>query len=85
MSAKFRNAVFIQTCLALLFAMNAVPARAQTQTENQVAKATVNTATSTSGAEAAPVFNEYRGVKIGMPVSDVRDALERYLKAKGEK
>lgn len=86
MSAKFRNAIFIQTFAALLFAMNASPAQAQSQTENQVAaKATVSTATSTSGAEAAPVFSEYRGLKIGMPAAEVRDGLERYVKAKGDK
>lgn len=86
MSAKFRNAIFIQTFAALLFATNASSVKAQTQTETQVAaKATVSTTTSTSGAEAAPVFSEYRGVRIGMPVAEVRDALERYLKAKGEK
>lgn len=85
MSAMLRNAVFIQTFLALLFAVNASPARAQTQAENQVAKATANTATATSAAEAAPVFSDYRDVKIGMSASEVRNTLERYLKAKGDK
>jgi hypothetical protein len=85
MSAKFRNAVFIQTFLALLFAANASPARAQTQSESQVAKAAVNNATSTTGAAAAPVFSDYRDVKIGMSASEVRKTLERYLKAKGDK
>lgn len=86
MSAKFRNAILIQTFAALLFATNVSPAKAQTQTENQVAaKATVSTATSTSSAEATPAFSEYRGVKIGMPVGEVREGLERYLKAKGDK
>ena len=85
MSAKFRNAVFIQTLAALLFAMAASPAGAQTQTDDQVAKATAHSATSTSGAEATPLFSEYRGVKIGMSATEVRDVLERYLKAKGDK
>lgn len=85
MRAKFRNAIFIQTFLALLFAANAAGTRAQTQTETQVAKATVNAPTSTTGAQAAPVFSGYRDVKIGTPVSEVRDSLERYLKAKGDK
>jgi len=85
MSAKFRNAVFIQIFLGLLFAVNAWPTRAQTQTENQVAKTTVNPAISTPKAEVAPVFSAYRDVKIGTPASEVRDTLERYLKAKGDK
>lgn len=85
MSAKFRNTVFIQIFLALLFGANAAPARAQTETEKQVAKTTVNPATSTPKTEVAPVFSAYRNVKIGMPASEVRDGLERYLKAKGDK
>jgi hypothetical protein len=85
MSTTFRNTIFIQIFLALLFAANAAPARAQTQTENQVAKTTVNPATSTPKAEAVPVLNAYRDVKIGMHASEVRDTLERYLKAKGDK
>ncbi len=83
MSGKFKIVIFTQTFVALLFA--ATLAKAQTQTEDQVAKATVNAATSNSGAEAAPVFGAYRDVKIGMPASEVRDTLERYLKAKGDK
>ena len=84
MSAKFRNAVLIQALAVLLLAMTASPARAQTQSENEVAKATTHTATSTSGAEATPVYSEYRGVKIGRSASEVREVLERYLKAKGD-
>ena len=84
MSATFRNAVFIQVFFALLFVANAAPARAQAETENQVAKTTVTPATSTPKAEAAPVFNAYRDVKIGMAASEVRDTMERYLKAKGD-
>jgi len=85
MSPTFRNAIFIQIFLALLFIANAAPARAQTETENQVAKTTVNPATSPTKTEVAPVFSAYRDVKIGMPASEVRDVLERYLKAKGDK
>jgi hypothetical protein len=85
MSAQSRNAIVIHIFLALLFAAKAPPARAQTQTENQVAKATVNTATSSTGPEAAPIFSAYRDVKIGMSASEVRDSLEHYLKAKGDK
>lgn len=85
MSAKFKNAVFIQIFFALLFAANAAPAKAQTQTENQVAKTAINAVTPPAKTEIAPVFNAYRDVKIGTPASEVRDTLERYLKAKGDK
>lgn len=85
MSAKFRNAVLIQILLALLFAANAAPARAQTQTENQVAKTTINAATSPNKTEVGPLFSSYRDVKIGTPASEVRDTLAHYLKAKGDK
>ena len=83
MSAKFRNAILTETFIAFVFAMNAPPASAQTQGANQLAK--VNTATSASKAIPSPVFEGYRGIKIGTPVSEVRDALERYVKAKGDK
>jgi hypothetical protein len=85
MSAKFRTLILMQTFAALILAANVATVNAQTQTENQVAKATVNTTTSTTKAEAAPVFSEYRDVKIGMSASDVRNSLERYLKDKAEK
>jgi hypothetical protein len=84
MIAKFRNLILVQTFFALLLAVNASPTRAQTQTDNQVAKATVNTATATNAAEAAPAFTDYRDVKIGMSASEVRKTLEHYLKAKGD-
>ena len=84
MSAKFRNAVFIPTLLALLFAMTAVSLCAQSETSSQVAKATTNNKPSASSAEPAPVFTEYRGVKIGMLAKEVRSDLEHYLKAKGD-
>jgi hypothetical protein len=82
MSAKFRNVVFFQALLMLMFATGAT--QAQSQTDSQVAKATSNTNTATSSAQPAPVFNEYHGVKIGMAVKEVRSSVDRYLKAKGE-
>ena len=85
MSAKTCNGTVIQIFLALVFAANASAIQAQAQTENQVAKATANTATSTTDGEVAPVFSAYRDVKIGVPASKVRDTLERYVKAKGDK
>jgi len=85
MSVRFRSAILISTLIALLSASTAVVSFAQTQTDSQVAKAAIDTKTSTTAAEAAPVFSDYRGVKIAMPVSEVRDTLERYLKAKGDK
>jgi uncharacterized protein YprB with RNaseH-like and TPR domain len=82
MSAKVRIRALIPVLLALLFATNA--ASAQTN-DDQVAKPTGDSTTSTSNAEPAPVFSDYRGVKIGIPAREARANVERYLKAKGEK
>jgi hypothetical protein len=84
MSKYFRSAVFIPTLIALLFATTAA-VMAQSPSESQVAKATTSSTTATTSAQPAPVFNDYRGVKIGMAAKNVRDTLERYLKAKGDK
>jgi hypothetical protein len=84
MSTKFGTTVLIPILSALLFASTAAASFAQAQTDSQVAEATI-TEPSTTAAEAAPLFSEYRRVKIGMPASEVRDILERYLKAKGDK
>ena len=83
MSKKFRNAVFIQTLIALLFPTTAV--MAQSPGESQVAKAATSSTTPNPSAEPAPVFSDYRGVKIGMAAKNVRDTLDRYLKDKGDK
>jgi hypothetical protein len=40
-------------------------------------------ATATS-SRSGPVFTEYKGIKIGLPASDVRTSLEKFLKAKGD-
>ena len=40
--------------------------------------------TDTTKSTPMPLFTEYKGVKIGMPVEEVRKTLEQYLKAKGD-
>jgi hypothetical protein len=78
--------------MALVFATSATAAMAQSQTQaqsqadKQIAKATTGgTVSNTSAAAAAPVFTEYRGLRIGMPASEVRDGLRSFLKDKGDK
>ena len=97
MRRKFSNTVLFQTLIALTFATSATwtmaqsqtPAQSQTappsQTDKQVAKATTGATVSNSSAAAAPVFTEYRGLKIGMSASDVRDGLKDFLKDTGDK
>lgn len=83
--SSFRNSFLIQFAITLLFAASAASSTAQTQSGSQVANATINTKSSNSNADTAPVFTDYRGVKIGMSVDEVRNTLERYLKDKSDK
>ena len=57
----------------------------QPEADKQVAKAATGAAVSNPAAEAAPVFKEYKGVKIGMSADEVRDGLKSFLKDKGDK
>jgi len=85
MCEKLKNLLFIQTLVALLFASAAATSMAQSAADSQVAKATTSSKTPATSMEPAPVFNDYRGVKIGMVAKEVRSDLDRYLKAKGDK
>jgi hypothetical protein len=86
MNKKLRNRLFVPSLFAVLLAMNLSLGTAQTdQTNQQVANAAVNTKPATTNAEPAPVFGDYRGVKIGMSVKEARASVEKYLKAKGDK
>jgi hypothetical protein len=58
---------------------------AQSQTDKQVAKAATGANFSNTAAAPAPVFTEYRGLKIGMSASEVRDGVKSFLKDKGDK
>src|ERR1051326_8961441 len=90
-----RKIVF-QTLVALVFATTATFVMAQSQTQSQqtqaqpeadeqVAKAATGATVSNTSAEAAPVFTEFKGVKIGMSAAEVREDLKSFLKDKGDK
>jgi hypothetical protein len=91
MRKKFRNTVLFQALIALVFATSATWSMAQSetqeqsQTDKQVAKAATGTTVSNTSAAEAPVFTEYRGLKIGMSASEVREGLKSFLKDKGDK
>jgi len=61
-------------------ALSVVAIQAQEETQAKVDNSTATTPTE----RAAPVFSEYKGVKIGLAANDVRVNLEKYLKAKGD-
>ncbi len=87
MGVKFTRGVLLPAVVALLCATSTTMAQSQTAqspTNGQVAKATDNTNSSAKSADAAPLFSEYHGVKIGMPVKDVRGAVDRFLKSKAD-
>ena len=63
-----------------LVALSVIATQAQEQAQAKVENPTEATPTERS----APVFSEYKGVKIGSPASAVRTNLEKYLKSKGD-
>ena len=81
-----RIRVIVPTLVALLFATNAALTNAQTTaTGDQVAKATSNATAPAAKAEPAPVFSDYRGIKIGIPLKEARANVDRFLKDKTDK
>jgi len=91
-----KNKVFFPVLFTFVLAMSATWSMAQSQTQSQqtqtppeadkqVAKAATGATVSNTAAEAAPVFKDYKGVKIGMSAAEVREDLKSFLKDKGDK
>lgn len=76
MFVAIKRSVLISTLILL----SVVAIQAQEEAQARVD----NPRETTSAERPAPVFSEYKGIKIGSPASDVRSNLEKYLESKGD-
>lgn len=72
------------TSTLIVLSATAIQAQAQTQAKAQLGNSTSTTEPAQTTAPPAPVFSDYKGIKIGLAVNEVRTNLEKYLKSKGD-
>lgn len=66
------------TSTLIVLSVTAMQAQAQLSSSTKPAQSAPTT------LQPTPVFTDYKGIKIGLPASDVRTNLEKYLKSKGD-
>ena len=82
MSLTFKRWVYMPALFIGLFLLTVSLSTAQT---NQASEMASNAEKTNHNAAPAPALREYKGIAIGMPVAKVRESVQRYLKAKGDK
>lgn len=82
MNLKFMRWLLRICALGGALLLAAVPASSQTANQEQIAKTAMGTAAKTTTA-VQPSFTDYRGIKIGTPVGEVRNKLN-HLQDKGK-